>query len=166
VTGNVISETRGSKSAACAPSPFGALLVLLIATLLATGCRSPRHSFSERPAAVVINSKSSEEITDATVDVFTTSGFVQAKGERGELVFQKPGTFSNSLVHGDWSRGGVWMRVKMYRRELSPVQTVVDADIYMVQDYDDPLFQTERKVSSRRSEVQALLNKVAERLKH
>lgn len=142
-----------------------AAVVLIIACGSGTSCRSPDRSVSARTAAVIITNQSAEEIKRAASAVFHEHGFEKANGEPGELVFQKPGSFSNAMLHGDWVKGNVWVRVKLYQRELSPVQRVLDADIYMVQDHDDPLFQSERKVSARKGEIQNLLDEVASRLK-
>ncbi len=135
-------------------------LMLALALALGAGCTSTKHSFSDRPAAVVINNHSGEDIQRAAMAVFKAHGFQWTRGEPGQLVLQKEGTFSNTMWHGDWFRGPVWVRVKMYQRELSPVQRVLDADIYMVQDHEDPLFQTERKTNSGKSEIQQLLDEV------
>lgn len=78
------------------------------------------------------------------------------------MVFEKKGTFMNGMVYGDWYSGGVWERVKVFHQEIEPGRTLVECDAYMVQEHDDPFFQSERKpYKTRRHLYQKLLNEVA-----
>ena len=71
----------------------------------------------------------------------------------------------NGLVYGDWYSGEVWERVKVYHIEMQPGSTLVDCDAYMVQEHDDPFFQSERKpYTTRRHVYQKLLEEVAKEL--
>lgn len=82
------------------------------------------------------------------------------------MVFEKKGTFMNGLVYGDWYSGGVWDRVKVYVAEIGPGNMLVDCDAFMVQEHDDPFFQSERKpYKTRRHLYQKLLDEVAVDLK-
>lgn len=72
----------------------------------------------------------------------------------------------NGLVYGDWYSGGVWDRVKVYVGEIAPGSILVDCDAFMVQEHDDPFFQSERKpYKTRRHLYQKLLDEVAVELK-
>jgi len=73
----------------------------------------------------------------------------------------------NGLLYGDWYSGGVWDRVKVYISQLEPGSILVDCDAYMVQEHDDPFFQSERTpYKTRRHVYQNLLNEGAAELSH
>ena len=135
-------------------------LVAAVLALTAAGCHTPQGPETNRAAAVMIKDRSAIQITDATKAVFTRHAYEAARAEDDEMVFQKPGTFMNALVHGDWYSGAVWERVKIYQRNLSPTQTVLEGDIYMVQQPEDPLFQKEQKLTGHKNRLQKLLEEV------
>jgi hypothetical protein len=134
---------------------------LALAVLLTTGCRSVQELGSNRNAAVMITNRTAEAIETATRKVFEAHGFEPAKAEADELVFQRPGTFMKSLWYGDVYSGGVWVRVKVYQKELEGQRTLLDADVYMVQEHDDPLFEKPRRVNGHNGECQKLLDETA-----
>jgi hypothetical protein len=111
-------------------------------------------------AAVVIKDSTSDAIKASAKNVFETHGFESAPEDDNELVFQKKASGMNTFVYGDWFSGTVWARAKLYLAELKPGETLLDCDVYMVQDPDDPLFQKERKVKASRSEFQKLLDEI------
>ena len=145
--------------------PVGLLPLALSATVLVTGCRSPNGPVSNRMASIVVTNRSADQIEAAIQAVFEKHAYEAGKSEEDELVFEKQGTFMNGLVYGDWYSGGVWERIRVYQRELRPVETVVECDAYMVQEREDPLFQKERKeFKTRRGHCQKLLDEVAKDL--
>jgi hypothetical protein len=145
--------------------PVCLLPLALSAAVLATGCRSPKGQVSNRMASIIVTNRSSEQIGAAIQAVFEKHEYEEGKSEEDELVFEKKGSFMNGLVYGDWYSGGVWERIRVYQRELRPVETVVECDAYMVQQREDPLFQKERKeYKTRRGHCQKLLNEVAKDL--
>jgi hypothetical protein len=146
--------------------PICLLLLATAAGLLTTGCRSTEPKVSTRMASIIATNQSSEQIEAAIRSVFKSHGYQEEKGEKDEIVFQKPGSFMNGLVYSDWYDGGVWERIKIYQRELRPAQTVVECDGYMVSEHDDPLFQKEKKqYGTKKHHCQKLLDEVAQVLK-
>jgi len=143
-----------------------ALLLLISLGLLTPGCKSPPKSPSNRLASVTVKDGTNKQIEAAIRAVFEKHGYeLSTKREAGALVFEKKGTFMNGLIYGDWYSGGVWERVNVYYGEPEPGRTVVECDAYMVQEPDDPLFQTERKAyKTRRHIYQKLLEEVAAEL--
>lgn len=139
----------------------GLLGLLAIIGLLTSGCRSVQDLGSNRNAAVIITNCTSEAIGEATRKVFDSHAFESAKAEGDELVFQRPGTLMKSLWYGDLYSGGVWVRVRIYQKELDPDRTLLDADVYMVQEHEDPFFQKSRRVNGHSGECQKLLDEVA-----
>jgi len=134
--------------------------------VLITGCSSTKPSFSNRMASIVVTNEPPENIDTTLRSVFKKHWFEETKGEKDELVFQRPGTFMNSLVYGDWWSGGVWERVKIYQRELDSERTVVECDGYMVQEHDDPLFQKEKlQYGSQKKHLQQLMDEVGTELR-
>ena len=100
---------------------------------------------------------------ESAKEVFEQHEFDAAPEEDNELVFQKKASSMNSMVYGDWFSGPVWARTKLYLKELDPHEILLDCNVYMVQDPDDPLFQKERLVHASKSEFQKLLEEIKAR---
>ena len=73
----------------------------------------------------------------------------------------------NTLVYGDWSKKKVWIRVKVFLRELQPsMEVLLECDAYMVSEHGDKRFEEEHKLTSlHRGRYQDLLNEVSKKLK-
>ena len=133
----------------------------LLVAALTTGCQSPpKH----RVAAVTIENASSEQIKTAAQEVFEQHSYEYAPEDENDLVFQKKGSFMNSFVYGDWYQGAVWLRVKLFLTEQKLDRTLLDCDVFMVQEPEDPFFQKERRVKAAKSECKKLLNEIADKL--
>lgn len=145
-----------------------ALLLLISLGLLAAGCKSPRSPLSNRLASVTIKDGTRPQIETAIRKVFQKHGYeLSTKRDAGMLTFEKKGTFMNGFVYGDWYSGSVTERINVYRSEAEPGQILVECDAYMVQDPDDPFFQTERKTyKTRRHIYQKYLNEVADEVRN
>jgi len=74
---------------------------------------------------------------------------------------EKQGTFMNGLFYGDWYSGGVLGARQEYTISIwEPARRYWICDAYMVQEHDDPFFQSERKpYKSRRHVYQKILEK-------
>ena len=142
------------------------LAIALTIGLFASGCKSTPKTPSQRQASVIIKDKSQEEIDAVIQSVFEKHGYELYRHQEGPaMVFEKKGSFMNGLMYGDWYSGGVWDRVKVYRAEIEQGQILVDCDDYMVQEHDDPFFQSERKTYKTRGHVyQQMLDEVAKQL--
>jgi hypothetical protein len=143
-----------------------ALLLLISFGLLTPGCKSPPRSPSNRLASVTVKDGTNQQIETAIRTVFEKHGYqLSTKRDAGVLIFEKKGTFMNGLVYGDWYSGGVWERINVFYGEPEPGRTVVECDAYMVQEPDDPFFQSERKsYKTRRHIYQKYLDEVAAEL--
>ncbi len=139
--------------------PLTALLALL-----ATACHTTSNDPSTRAAFVVVTNQPRAAIEAATKTVFLSHGFDVEKPKADELVFIKKSSAMSSFLYGSWYDGAVWMRIKVYQKELEPGHTLLDCDVYRVQEQDDPLFQTEQKVSGHKAAYQDLLDEVAKTL--
>ena len=136
-------------------------LLLTAATLCLTGCASPAHKLgSSRLAAVVIKDTSPDTIKASAKEVFDKHGFDNEPEDDNDLVFQKKASGAHSVLYGDWFSGPVTARAKLYLSDLRPGETLLDCDLYMVQEADDPLFAKERKVHASRGEFQSLLEEI------
>jgi hypothetical protein len=143
------------------------LFILLFVAWVAIGCKSTPETPSNRLASVIIKDRTGDEIEAAIKNVFEKHDFeLNPRHDPRVMVFEKKGSFMNGLVYGDWYSGGVWDRVKVYARELEPGRTLVDCDAFMVQEHDDPFFQSERApYKTRRHVYQKLLEEVEKELK-
>jgi hypothetical protein len=112
----------------------------------------------------MVTNASPREIQEATEYVFKLHGFDPAPEDHNDLVFQRKGSFMNGVVWGDWYGGPVWVRIKVFLSQLDDSRTLVDCDVYMVQEPEDPLFQEERKVHADKGECQKLLDEVPARI--
>lgn len=167
---SVAGELRTLSGKAKNPRPGSILTGILLAALflapLLAGCKSTPKTPSNRLASVIVKERSREEIDGAIRAVFEKHGYDLARRrDQNALVFEKKGTFMNGFMYGDWYSGGVWERVKVYRGALESGKILIDCDAYMVQEPEDPFFQTEKKsYKSRRHIYQNLLNEVADAL--
>ncbi len=99
--------------------------------------------------------------------VFKDKGFAVAHHTPGTFVFEKKGTSMNTLVYGDWSPDSVWVRVKLFVRELPPSpEVLVECNAYMVSgDHGDIRFEEEHKLTRmHRGKYQDLLEEISKRL--
>jgi hypothetical protein len=142
------------------------LVVVGFVASIAAGCKSTPKTPSNRLASVIITNRAPDEIEAATRTVFEKHDYeLSARRDGGAMVFEKQGTWMNGMVYGDWYSGGVWERIKVYHIEMEPGSTLLDCNAYMVQDHDDPFFQSERKpYTSRRHVYQKLLEEIAKEL--
>jgi hypothetical protein len=135
--------------------------VLLSVAATLTACSSTAHKLgSERLAAVVIKGSAPATIKASAKEVFENHDFETEPEDENDLVFQKKASGMNTFVYGDWFSGAVTVRVKLYATEIKPGEILLDGNVYMVQEADDPLFEKGRKVHARRSELQKLLDEV------
>jgi hypothetical protein len=143
---------------------FSVLPVTAALAWLTTACHTTTNDPSTRAAFVVITNQPRAAIEAATKTVFQSHGFDVEKPKADELVFIKKGTALNSFFYGSWFDGAVWMRVRVYQKELEPGHILLDCDVYRVQNQDDPLFQSEQRLYGHRSAYQDLLDEVAKDL--
>lgn len=145
-------------------------LLPLVMLLFLAACTSTSESTgdrrSSRLASVVIKGHSLAEVTLATQRVFSENGYEKAAVKSTDLAFEKPSSRMNTLVYGDWSGKAVWVRVKVYFRELgSPNEVLLDCDAYRLLGRGDPRFEEEHKLTKlHRGTYQELLDKVSRRL--
>ena len=136
-------------------------IIQFAAALCLTGCASTAHKLgSHRLAAVIIKGSSPDAIKASAKDVFDKHDFEAEPEDDNDLVFQKKASGMNSFVYGDWFSGPVTARVKLYLGETKAGEILLDGDVYMVQEADDPLFTKERRVHARRGELQKLLDEI------
>src|SRR6476659_6980711 len=139
------------------------LFTIVAIAILLSGCSTsaPKKLGSNRVAAVLIKGASKETIKSSVEAVFTKNGF-EPGGEEAEkdIVFENKATAMNSLFYGDWVSGPVWARVRLFLTPRAVDETLLDCNIYMVQDPEDPLFQSERRVKARKGELQKLLEEI------
>jgi hypothetical protein len=140
------------------------LPVTALLALLATACQTTSNDPSNRAAFVVVTNQPRGAIEAATKTVFLSHGFDVEKPKADELVFIRRSSAMSSFFYGSWYDGAVWMRVKVYQKELEPGHILLDCDVFRVQEQDDPLFQTEQKVSGHKAAYQDLLDEVAKHL--
>ncbi len=141
-------------------------LVCLLGAAVAlslTACKTTGGSPSSRLASVVIKGHSKIEISQATHRVFEENGYLAAPLKSADLIFEKQGSAMKTLVYGDWSGKPVWLRVKLYFRDLASEGILLDCDAFMVLERGDAHFEEERKIR-RGSTYQDLLNQVNQRL--
>lgn len=149
--------------------PRSGLLSILVLCLagagLIVGCRSPRVEGSDRAAAVVVTNCASDEITAAARSVFLKHGFQRDPSYGKELAYRKKAGFMKSAMSNNWFSGAVWTRIRLYQRALDSERTLVNCDVFEVQEPEDPLFETQRQLSGKNREAQKLLDELANTLR-
>ena len=135
--------------------------------LAAAGCHSTHTSTpSTRLASVIVKDRSMAQVESATEAVFQGHAYQAARPGSADLVFEKEGSSMNTLMYGDWTPGKVWVRVKVYLRQLSaPNEILLECDAFMVNNHGDVRFEEEFKLTKmRRGTYQDLLEEVKKRV--
>ncbi|HSU56239.1 MAG TPA: hypothetical protein VLT36_19425 [Candidatus Dormibacteraeota bacterium] len=117
--------------------------------LFAAGCgtTSKSKTGSARVASIIVENHSTEQIAAALTKAFERRGF-HVRHRDDLLMFERPGSVADALLHGDLYGGGVTERVQIYEQVLEEGRILVDCDVLMVQEPDDPFFQTVRQIHS------------------
>ena len=146
-----------------APLSFGLLTLSLIGLV---GCQSAKQPGSMSHASVQIQGRSVVEIQQTATAVFREAGYASVLAATEEMVFERPGSRRDALKWGGWLEQGVTMRGKGRVSEMLNGSYLLQADVYAVQNSDDPFFRTEsRNILLNRRPYQKPLNKDARRLK-
>ena len=139
---------------------------MAVCALSLAGCQSSKQPGSMSHAAVQIQGQSPANIRQATTAVFTENGFARTAATDESMVFERPGSRRDALKWGGWAGAGVTMRVKVAVTQMVNGRYLETADVYAVQNSDDPFFRTESRVAlANRRPYQDLLDQVAKRLK-
>ncbi len=133
----------------------------MLASCSTTPARAPE---SKRMAAVVLNTQAAEQINAAVKTAFLSRGFDPVRSRGAELIFQRKGGFWTSAIHGDWYSGAVWLRARVYQTPMDDSRTLLECDLFRVQQPEDPFFEKEQKLTGKSSECQKLLNEVKQQL--
>jgi hypothetical protein len=142
-----------------------AFLNVLILGLLASGCSTPHRdiSGSTRSASVIIGHRSPEQIDASIHKIFARHGY-EAKYRDHNLMFDRRGSLWDAILFGEWYGGGVWERILVFQREVEPGRALVDCDAFIVQEPEDPFFQSVHPVY-RHNKCQKLLDEAGEDLR-
>jgi hypothetical protein len=136
--------------------------VALILGLL-SGCRSASPAEQMSDTAIVLN-RTPEEIHTAVKDTFERHQFEDASSRWDNLLFQKKASFMNDLMSSDWAGGPTWVQVKVLPRQLDAERTLLDYQVYLVQQPDDPMFKTGHPYGGHKKEFKNIINEVARSL--
>jgi hypothetical protein len=109
------------------------MLAVCAMGLLLTACQSGEPG-STGHGSVTIKGKSDREIRETTTAVFSENGYTQTLNSPSEMIFDKPGSKSETLKWGGWDSAGVWMRVKVDLQSMGDNSTMLRCDAFSVQD--------------------------------
>ncbi len=141
-----------------------ALAVGVMILWLGPGCASSAPGSSSQ-AYLQIKNQSTADIVTATIAVYTAAGYKLSADQPGLLVFERVASRSDALKWGDWINDGMVMQIKVQFTALTPEDTLLQADVYAVQDPSDPFYRTENKARMLdRRPYQKMLNEVRDRL--
>jgi hypothetical protein len=147
------------------------ILVALLAVLpglVGAGCHStaPSRPDVDSLAFIEVRGHSSVETARVLSEVFREAGYMpvaQSPTKSMSLVFERPGTTTESVFYGDWS-GKVWYRVKIKIETPDADLNLVKCDTYRIVGHGDPRFEEETKVSFGKGKYQELLDRAQARL--
>jgi len=140
------------------------LWLMLAALVLFVGCQSSQPGGSSH-AAVEIKDRTSKEIQATTVVVFAENGFSLRTNTPTLMRFERMASSGEKLKYGDWLNDGMAMLVKVRLQSLPDNAHLLSADVYRVQDPDDPNFREERRVTLVGTKFyRKLLEEIARRL--
>lgn len=144
------------------PYLFASLLALGLAGLV--GCKSGNSGRMGR-ASVDIKGRSARDIAQAATGVFKENNYRLTKSSPSELVFERPGTRQEAAKWGGWGGEGVAMQVKVTIFALAGGNTLLEAEVFAVDNTADPFFRTENKAFMLSYKTyQKLLDEVKQRL--
>ncbi len=148
---------------------FAAISLLFLGAILGAGCRLGQQE-SASFASVVIAGKTPDQICLATGSVFQQDGYMVGSLTPAAMVFQKGASRGQALAYGgvvDTYYGSTTaVRVRASLVDLGEGKYRLQAKAYMVRNAGDSFFEDESALVNLRSHpYQALLNKVAKRLK-
>ncbi|MCL4787690.1 MAG: hypothetical protein KJ070_12995 [Verrucomicrobia bacterium] len=145
-----------------------ALAVVLLA-LAGFGCGATKPSGASF-ASVLIKSRMAQEIANVTAQVFQQEGYVGGSMKGHPMVFQKEGSRMTDIAYQgivDTHYGaGTVVRVKVDIVSAGADAHRLQCQAYVVRNAGDGFLEEEQRLAKIRSgPYQALLNKVADRLK-
>ena len=154
------------ESQRCTGIPLTALIILL-AALVATGCKSSSGGPAARFASVVIPDRSEALIRQTAVSVFRADGYESFESPGGGMAFEKRGSLANDIAYGGWIEDRTTrVRVKAEIILLPDGSHRLQCQVYMVQHAGDSFFQEEHKLSRLSAgPYRKILEEVATRLK-
>ena len=141
------------------------LFLAVSSLLLVTGCQSSKPGSSSH-ATVEIKGHSATEIQNTTVAVFAESGFTLRTNTPVMMLFDRVATTGEKVKYGDWFNDGMKMQIKVKLQSQPEQKYLLRADVYSVQDANDPSFREEKRLMLFSSKTyQKMLDDVAYRLK-
>jgi hypothetical protein len=142
---------------------FFGLMALCFTGLL--GCKSSKGPGSSSHAAVTITGRSEEDIARVTKEVFSENGFSFKLVRKDTLVFERPGSFGDTLAWGGIDGKGVVVRAKVQMQGLPDGSRLLECNVFAVRDAGDRIFETEsRDGMSSKSPYRKMLEEVQKRL--
>ena len=152
---------------------FRRLLCLAALGLLAgAGCHStpaPSRVDVDALAFIEVRGHGPMEVARAVSEAFHEASYMSVRlpptSKTMSLVFEKPGSATESVVYGDWS-GKVWYRVRIKIETPDPDVQLVKCDAYRVVGHGDPRFEEETKISFRKGPYQEVLDKAKGKLEN
>lgn len=145
------------------------IALLALCGWLGAGCRSPHGPNPDSTASVAVAGHTILETAHAVADVFEKAGYQtvpQPKTDDFRLVFDLPGTATDTVLYGDWAGKKVWYRAKVRLTAAGADLVIVSCDAFRVLDHGDNHFESEHKLSGLKSgRYQEFLNQVRARLK-
>jgi len=150
--------------------PRQLLALASVAALIGTaGCSTTKSDGPDLGGrtAVIIQSRTKQEIMDMTVAVFREKQYQVKSAGKFEGVFERRGTTMQEAAWGGWNTGGggVWERVTVNVSTYDAGGELVEADVKLILDKGDDVFEETRDLPRRqRKPHQEMLNEVKARL--
>ena len=145
------------------------MALLALCGWLGGGCHTPPRPDPNSGASVTVSGRTMLETAHAVSETFQQAGYqVVAQRQNAEfrLVFERPGTGSDTLLYGGWGPDQVWYRVKVRLTGMGGGALLISGDTFRVLYHGEGHFESEHKLSSSgSSRCQELLGQVAARLK-
>jgi hypothetical protein len=122
--------------------------VIGLLALTNPGCKSPgpKKPSSRSMTSIALEGPTTEEIRQASLDVFKEDLWKPVYAGPNNLVFEKRGSWFNDLSYGDWGGADVWIRVKLGIKPYGVQSHLLECDAYMVREHDNAFFEEEQKV--------------------
>lgn len=143
--------------------------LLALGGWLGGGCHTTSGPNPDSLASVVVPGHTLLETAHTVSEVFQKAGYEpvpQSESSGFRLVFELPGTATDTVLYGGWHENTVWYRAKIHLTAMGDEAVLLSCEAFRVLDHGDQHFETEHKLSgSKGARYQELLEQVRARLK-
>lgn len=138
--------------------------VLLVAGLLAAGCRAPDRT-EVNPATIEVRGAARAQVGDTVRDVFQASGFSLVNRDKAGLVFERQASGWSNFAYGGWlDSQSIWVRAEVQVLPLDDLDFQLVCHPHLLMSKGEALEEEIKTARPRSGPFQKMLDDVGRRL--